>query len=54
MYVKDHFECVQIDLKLESDVECLVVKITLSNQMSFILVGIYRPPSADVTFLQVF
>uniref|UniRef100_A0A672J846 Reverse transcriptase domain-containing protein n=1 Tax=Salarias fasciatus TaxID=181472 RepID=A0A672J846_SALFA len=51
-YVRENLECKQIhvQVKLEVEIECIAITINLSPQMSFILVGIYRPPSSDVNF----
>lgn len=56
IYVKDHIKCNQIKVqdKLDTEIECLALTITLSPQMTFILVGIYRPPSLDITFYDTF
>lgn len=50
-YVKD-----KIVRKIQScinDLECVGLKLTLSAQMSFIIIGIYRPPSAKNVFYKL-
>ena len=32
------------------DLECIVLKLTLSTQMSFIMIGLYRPRSTKIVF----
>ena len=49
-YVKDHIHCTQIDWVSENDLECIGLKVTLSPQMSFTLIGLYRPPKTKVVF----
>ena len=34
--------------------ECMAVTITLSQQIAFNVIGVYRPPSSDVTFYEHF
>ena len=53
MYVKDDIKCKQIDLGSANDMECIVT-ITLSQQMSFNVIGVYRPPSSDIPFYEHF
>lgn len=43
-YVKDSINCAQIHLSCVDDLECIVLKLTLSTQMSLILIGIYQRP----------
>lgn len=49
-YVKDSINCAQIHLSCVDDLECIVLKLTLSTQMSLILIGIYRPASTKIVF----
>lgn len=54
MYVRDDIRCEQIDLTCVNEIECIAITITLSQQMSFNVIGVYRPPSSDVTFYEHF
>lgn len=54
MHVKDHFKCKQIDLKCATEVERLAITVSLSLQMSINIIGVYRPPSADIIFYNHF
>jgi len=54
MYVKDNIRCEQIDLTCVNELECIAITIILSQQMSFNVIGVYRPPSYDVTFYENF
>lgn len=54
MYVRDNIRCKQIDLTCVNELECIAITITLSQQMSFNVIGVYRPPSYDVTFYEHF
>lgn len=49
-YVKDSINCKQIQWSCINDLECVGLKLTLSAQMSFTMIGIYRPPSAKNVF----
>lgn len=55
-YVKDNLKCSQINVqdKLEVETECIALTINLSPQMSFIVIGVYRPPGADASFYASF
>ena len=48
-YVKDNISCSQIQWRCVNELECIGLNIILSPQMSFTLVGLYRPPSSKVT-----
>ncbi len=50
IYVKDNIKCERIIFKEAATLEYVALKIILSQQMSFILIGLYRPPSANETF----
>ncbi len=52
-YVREHVLCVEIQCP-ENDVECICLNVTLSLQMSFILIGVYRILSAKNVFLDKF
>lgn len=43
IYVKERFQCKQIDLP--NDLECVGITISLSPEMSFNVIILYRPPS---------
>lgn len=49
-YVKDGINCNKIEWSRDFDLECIGLKETLSEQMSFSKIGIYRPPSARIVF----
>lgn len=55
-YVKDNLKCTQLSVqdKVEEEIECIALTIHLSPQMSFIVVGIYRPPNSDASFYTSF
>ena len=42
--------CAQIHISCVNDLECIVLKLNLSPQMSFIVIGMYRPPSTKTVF----
>ena len=50
IYVKDAIKCERIKLDTADDVECVAITVVLSQQMSFILIAFYRPPSANDSF----
>lgn len=50
IYAKESFNCNEIQINNENDLEFLSLNITLSQQMSFTLAVIYRPPSFNVEF----
>ncbi len=50
IYVKDNIKCERIIFKEAGTLEYVALKIILSRQMSFILIALYRPPSANETF----
>jgi len=41
---------VEVHLNSAQDLECIIVTIVLSPQMSFTVVGLYRPPNSTKTF----
>lgn len=49
IYVKDSLQCEQIDIP-KTTLECVAVKITLSPEMSFFVITIYRPPKTKDVF----
>ena len=50
IYVKEGIQCKQLDIP-ENSLECVGVTITLSPEMSFSVIVVYRPPtSKDVFF----
>lgn len=51
-YIKDHIVCKEIQYSVENDIECICLDVILSPQMSFILIGVYRPPSAKSVYLE--
>lgn len=50
MYVKSTLKCKQIEWRSEFGLECVGVNISLSVEMSFILICMYRKPSAKLDF----
>ncbi len=50
MYVRNHFKCVEVNLKSTQDLESIIVSIVLSPQMSFTVAGLYRPPNSTKIF----
>jgi len=52
IYAKDTFNCSEILVTDENDLEFIGLNVSLSPQMSFILVVIYRPPSTNVDFYE--
>lgn len=52
IYAKDTFNCNEIHVTDENDLEFIGLNVTLSPQMSYILVVIYRPPSSNADFYE--
>lgn len=52
-YVKDSIRCNEIKFT-DCELECLGLNMELSSAMSFTLIVIYRPPSANVSFYEKF
>ena len=50
IYIKEHFNCNQICWPFNDDIEGLGLNITLSPEMSFELIVVYRPPSSNNDF----
>lgn len=53
IYAKDNIHCDEIRWS-NHELECIGLNVTLSPQMSFILIVIYRPPSSNVDFYEKF
>lgn len=53
VYVKDCIQCNEI-IWSKCELECIGLNLTLSPQMSFILIVIYRPPSSNNDFYEKF
>ena len=53
VYLKDCIQCNELLLS-NCDLECIGLNITLSPQMSFILIVMYRPPSSNNDFYEKF
>ena len=49
-YIKDHTSCNVVQCSAENELEHICLNVSLSPQMSFILIGVYRPPSAKAIF----
>lgn len=54
IYVKDSIKCERITLDATDTLEHVAINVVLSQQMSFILIAFYRPPSANDSFYNVF
>ncbi len=52
LYVKNTLDCEQIKWPNEIQAECVRVNITLSTEMSFTLLYLYRHPSAQVEYYE--
>lgn len=50
IYAKESFNCNEIQINYENDLEFLSLNVNLSQQMSFTFAVIYRPPSSSVDF----
>ncbi len=50
LYVKNTLNCSQIELPTDNTLECVGVNISLSDKMSFIVLCMYRKPSANADF----
>lgn len=50
VYVRDTIKCSQLNQPSEVSIEHVSVRISLSAEMSFVLVCLYRPPSAKSDF----
>lgn len=48
-YIKDCISCKEIQCHAETDLECICLDV-MSPQIYFILIGVYRPPSAKSVF----
>lgn len=49
IYLKESIQSKQFEIK-ENTLECVGVTITLSPEMSFVVLAVYRPPSATNVF----
>lgn len=54
IYIKEHIRCKQIEWSCDNELECIGLNVTLSPQMSFTLIGMYRPPSTKSVFFYQF
>lgn len=52
LYVKNNLECSQLSVPDEVEIENVSVKISLSPEMAFTLICLYRPPSAKINFYE--
>ena len=50
IYAKNILNCKEIHVSNENRLELNCLYITLSPQMSFVLIVIYRPPSSNIDF----
>lgn len=51
-YVKDSIRCEQFQWSCMNEIECIGLELILYEQMSFFVIGIYRPPSAKAVFYE--
>ena len=51
IYIKEH---IPIELSCDNELECNGLNVTLSPQMSFTIIGMYRPPSTKSVFFDQF
>ncbi len=51
LYIKDRISCEEVQCSVETELEYISLNVSLSPQMSFTLIGVYRPPSAKAVFL---
>lgn len=54
-YIKEHLQCNQIQWSCDNVLECVGLNVVLSPQMSYTIIGIYRPhrpPSAKTVFFE--
>ena len=49
MYMKDRIAFQVIIWKHANDVECMGLNVLLSPHMSFIVIGLYQPPTSDIS-----
>ncbi|MGL5624046.1 hypothetical protein [Cetobacterium sp.] len=54
LYVKDAIKCTEIIVPDEISIEFIGVNMSLSVEMSFTVICLYRPPSAKVDFYNEF
>lgn len=52
IYMKDSIKCSRIEWSDDVKIECIGLNVSLSPQMSFILIGLYRPPSSNSLFYE--
>lgn len=52
IYIKETIRCSLIAWSHVTDIECIGLNISLSPEMSFIVVCLYRPPSANSLFYE--
>ncbi len=50
LYIKDRISCEEVQCSVETELEYISLNVSLSPHMSFILIGVYRPPSAKAVF----
>ncbi len=50
-YIKDSIQCSELQLAYNFDIECMILDVSLSRQMYFIVISVYRPPSAKKLIL---
>lgn len=52
IYAKETFNCNEVHVTRGNGLELIALDVMLSQQMSFTLVVIYRPPSSNVHFYE--
>lgn len=52
IYIRDNLQCNELKWSPNIDLECIGLSVTLSPQMSFILLVLYRPPNSTIEFYE--
>lgn len=50
MNMKDNFKCNRIIWKHVNDLECMGLNVFLSPHMYLTIMGLYQPPTSDISF----
>lgn len=45
-YIKESIRCTDLQLAYNFDIECIILDLSLSSQMSFIVIAVHQPPLA--------
>ena len=54
MYIKDTLTCREIVVPRDINFECVGVEVSLSQEMSFTIICVYRHPEAKIDFYDQF